>query len=627
MSIRRDVITLFPVGRYTAPAFSSRKRASVFPHAPPPKFVLCTEMSPTFTRILNHKISLVFGADHATWLRAAAFLLFLFAFEAIHIGSGFRPLFEYVQEKYDPVEIILAVAYGAVAIYLFFILVLAAIASERKYQAIYIAVTALAVVLEYGYSKATGRFTNGLDVQSAISATQDQRVDAMMSFVDIGALIPIGVLLLICWPSGSEKARYGFRMFAKVVLINVIFYLHLANVNPAFFDRQFGDNSVGALFLTSAEYLYLASPIVTGPKHRQLVEVPADVPARPQNNIVMVFDESVRGDHLSLNDYERSTTPYLVDLKKKGLLLNMGIAVSASTMSHLSYDAFISGATPDEISSLGFSGINELPSIFQYAKAMNYTTSYFDGQMKGYWGGLPEDINYIDRTVTTKDLDSPDRVEDWEIDSRVSDEDQTTNQLKIWEIDRKIAKQVNEIFSHSIGNFVFIYKRGVHFPYEKNYPKTAESWQPVYHLKEWNEIPSEDERAAAINSYDNAIRFNLDAFFKSLAPDYQQLPNNTVILYTSDHGESLYANGKAGHGGKTRGEATVPFLLFGMNGSNVDTTFKATHANMFTTILDLMNYPVALRKVPYARSVLGARGSDSENRVFNPPPGEKVRFD
>src|SRR5690349_7827363 len=98
-------------------------------------------MSPTFTRILNHKISLVFGADRAAWLRAAAFLVFLCAFEAIHVGSGFRPLFEYVQENYDPVEIFLAVAYGAVALYLFFILVLAAIASERKYQIIYITIT------------------------------------------------------------------------------------------------------------------------------------------------------------------------------------------------------------------------------------------------------------------------------------------------------------------------------------------------------------------------------------------------------------------------------------------------------------------------------------------------------
>jgi len=39
-----------------------------------------------------------------------------------------------------------------------------------------------------------------------------------------------------------------------------------------------------------------------------------------------------------------------------------------------------------------------------------------------------------------------------------------------------------EIFTCSTGNFVFLYKRGVHFPYEKNYPRDKARWEPVYYF-------------------------------------------------------------------------------------------------------------------------------------------------
>jgi membrane-anchored protein YejM (alkaline phosphatase superfamily) len=80
-----------------------------------------------------------------------------------------------------------------------------------------------------------------------------------------------------------------------------------------------------------------------------------------------------------------------------------------------------------------------------------------------------------------------------------------------------------------------------------------------------------------------------------------------VIIYTSDHGESFYVDGKAGHGGVTREEATVPLFLLGDAGRNIDTDFKASHCNVFTALLDLMNYPEELRKYPYSISLFKAK--------------------
>ncbi len=48
----------------------------------------------------------------------------------------------------------------------------------------------------------------------------------------------------------------------------------------------------------------------------------------------------------------------------------------------------------------------------------------------------------------------------------------------------------------------------------------------------------------------------------------------------------------------------------------IDTGFKASHSNLFATLLDLMNYPQNKRKYDYSISLLKARESDSRKRFY-----------
>jgi glucan phosphoethanolaminetransferase (alkaline phosphatase superfamily) len=214
------------------------------------------------------------------------------------------------------------------------------------------------------------------------------------------------------------------------------------------------------------------------------------------------------------------------------------------------------------------------------------------------------------------------------IDRGAIDRVGSENEVDPWELDAKIAETVKRIYTGSTGNFIFVYKRGPHIPYQNAYPENETTWKPAYNWdNDYYEIPSADKLKAVINSYDNAIRYNSDAFFRALATDYSSLPNDTVIAYTSDHGESLYAQGAAGHGGRSREEATVPMFLIGLKDQSLDTTFKASHANLFTSLLDLIDYPVEMRKHSYAISLFKARGSDSTKRFYNPNAQGKVPFD
>ncbi|MCZ2123651.1 MAG: sulfatase-like hydrolase/transferase [Anaerolineales bacterium] len=69
---------------------------------------------------------------------------------------------------------------------------------------------------------------------------------------------------------------------------------------------------------------------------------------------------------------------------------------------------------------------------------------------------------------------------------------------------------------------------------------------------------------------------------------------NTVFLYTSDHGQTLFENNATWlHCNYTTMEATVPLLMIGKDLPLVATkNFLASHSNIFPTLLDLMEVPL-----------------------------------
>ncbi|MBK8149017.1 MAG: sulfatase-like hydrolase/transferase [Acidobacteria bacterium] len=581
-----------------------------------------------FKDILVRKdLSLTLGADRSTTCVALGFVFLIGVFEFFYFRSDFRELAAYLGNGDNLVLSVICVGYILASLYLLFVYVLVTVSSKWYYKIPLIAIFALTATAQFGYHNAVGRFLIAQDFVSAFSATGEQKLDSIYAYTSFLALIPVALLSGVSVIPRKEKRVFGGGAFVGLLAVYCLFYVNVSFVNPLMFDRTFASSSIGNFWLAGADYL-LHTPVLGGAaKKRDVVDAVVDPTSAPKNNIVFVFDESVRADHLSINGYTRKTTPFLEELERKQLLINWGTAVSSSTLSHTSYDAMISGATPQTIDSVRFHNINSMPTLFQYARSMNYKTHLFDGQMKRYWGGNEDDLNYIDNFVSLAEIDNPDRVEDWELGDKITNLDNERNAVKQWEIDIRIAKMVNEIFSGSTGNFIFIYKRGVHFPYEKNYPESEAIWKPIYRFKEQYEVPPADKIDAVKNSYDNSLRFNLDDFFRNLANDYGRLPNGTVIVYTSDHGESFFASGKAGHGGETREEAMVPFFVLGADPKAFDTGFKPMHCNIFTTLLDFMSVPEESRKNNYAVSLFKARKENQPPRFFNPPKGNLIQFE
>ncbi|MEM7031639.1 MAG: sulfatase-like hydrolase/transferase [Chloroflexota bacterium] len=340
----------------------------------------------------------------------------------------------------------------------------------------------------------------------------------------------------------------------------------------------------------------------------------------PTNNLVLIIDESIRSDHLSINGYARPTTPYLHTISDKGYLYNWGTAVAGGSCSMISNPLLITGIPvtenarlfADEYSVLSIKLrrlkqqsesapplVDLTPTLFDYAKAMGYRTHYLDTQTRYLWNGLGlRDLDFIDHWLTIDDFGD-------DVDS-----------------DFRAADYIYQTVKSSNGNFILLNKRGVHFRYDESFPADQMIWSPPPPKWDYREYPE-----FGINVYDSGIRYNVNTFFQRMLPDFETL-ENTIFIYTSDHGQTLFEDGlQWPHCGATNKEAMVPLLLIGDVEQTLDTQFPASHSNIFSSFLDLMAVPEAVRAYPYAPSLLTARADSRADRLFLTGVFSIINFD
>lgn len=552
--------------------------------------------------------------DRKVFIRSAFFSLSLIAFEWLLLSVNYKGFIGHFYAKEFDRYSIFGPLFLLFSLLIFFLFTYFSFVSSWRFKIIYFLIFFFAVFHEYGYQNAYGRFSDIVDLSSTSASTPEQKLNAIATYINLVAIIPCIAFLFVLVKQKSEIVTHSLKSFLLIILLFISFYSALWYVFPKLHTDTFPTVSIGAFTNTAVSYALFNE--FSYKKERQLVEQPAISPDfRPDNNIVFIVDESVRGDHLSLNGYQRKTTPFLDELAASNILKNWGIAASSSTCSLTSHNLLITGLKTDDMPDTD-DLVRKVPSIFEYAKAMRYKTHYLDAQMTTFWGGTKDDLSYID---------------DWRNAATFIE---SVNWR--WDNDFKIAKKVNEIINTSKGNFIFVFKHGNHTPYSRNFPESEATWKPSYDGWRANFSGivvdfSDEQIPAMINSYDNGIKYNLDTFFKYISSDYNELPNNTILVYTSDHGQTLSEGGLTyTHCGNNPKEAIVPLFIIGDLKKPVDTDFKASHENLFATILDLMEYPVSLRKRDYAISLLKAKASDSKERYFvsaNLIKGIKIKFD
>ena len=459
------------------------------------------------------------------------------------------------------------------------------------------------VVVQFSYWLTLSQFMTATDLFLGMSVGGDHRAEAISSFfqplVFLYALPYVLVLsALISVPPASA--------FRKTLALSLLPVLYLLASNYALFlhvpERSFHLNPLTSFLRSTLHHEFENLREYQGPRD--------DLPTfhatqRPLDSIIYVIDESVRGSNLSLNGYPRATTPFLQSLETRGLLKNLGICVAAGSFSHISNAYLITGhnAFPDD----AFRTARN-PTLFDYAKKMGYETIYID-----------IDNGYLSQLVKAAG-DGPVRSLDrWMTDQSFKERHVDLETTK----DLGIARFLSRLLNERGGYFVVVNKKGLHFHYRNRYPDDPASaiWKPVMEASESID-PSATGREKLVNTYDNGIRFQVDEFFRVFVSETTN--RNYVILYTSDHGQTLAEHGQVyTHMKPDKAIVDVPEFLvsgerYGKKGllAGIPPGIRVSHLNNFATLLDLMGVPNSLRVRPYDKSIFSLTAGDNRVRTY-----------
>lgn len=236
--------------------------------------------------------------------------------------------------------------------------------------------------------------------------------------------------------------------------------------------------------------------------------------------MVLVVGETVRADHIGLNGYARNTMPLLSNTK----------------------DIY----SFKDVSSCGTSTAYSVPCMFSYLGR-----DKFDVDMASYNENVLDTLHKQGVNVIWRDNNSSSKG----VADRVTFEDyktQATNlECDVECRDIGMLKDFDKLVMGSKNSppkdtLVVLHQMGNHGPaYYKRYPKAFEVFKPACLSNELSKCDTQ----SVINAYDNAIVYTdyfLHNIIDTLKP-YEQA-YDVVMVYLSDHGESLGENNIYLHG-------------------------------------------------------------------------------
>lgn len=152
-----------------------------------------------------------------------------------------------------------------------------------------------------------------------------------------------------------------------------------------------------------------------------------------------------------------------------------------------------------------------------------------------------------------------------------------------------IAQQYNTSSKRYL-NFVYYY--ATHADYQ--HPDEISPFQPELKGRiNFADQYLRDKRGVLINRYKNSIRF-IDHEVNRLIGELKKSGawDNTIVVFTGDHGEEFFEDNKYGHNsGLNTYQTHVPFIMHVPGHAPVIVNKLTSHLDVFQTILDMMQSP------------------------------------
>jgi arylsulfatase A-like enzyme len=313
-------------------------------------------------------------------------------------------------------------------------------------------------------------------------------------------------------------------------------------------------------------------------EYRTLTELPAP-PSNARNVLLIVWD-AVRASNLSLYGHPRNTTPNLVRWARKGVRYSLALAPAPWT--YPSHTSFFTGHWPFQlISQWKYTLDAPVPTLAEHLTQQGYLTAGFSANTLCVTHETRLDrgfTHFEDYPFTPRSLLSRTVAGSWILENIFSRDD--FFECKWIRLQSRSAGEVNQSFLAWLHErprnrpfFAYLNYFDAHEPYipppgyEGRFgirprPRRDYEFLRDYGTPGWKSLPNRDI-ALARDCFDDCIAY-LDDQTGHLLDELhgQGLLDNTLVIITSDHGESFGDHGLFLHGTSLYlDETAVPLVV------------------------------------------------------------------
>ena len=346
----------------------------------------------------------------------------------------------------------------------------------------------------------------------------------------------------------------SIALFIITILANSMF---LQFKNPLISDKE-------------ALISYQAKPIIQGEELLQ-INLTLENP-----NVIFIMVDAISAENVGAYGYERNVTPNIDALTQESILFKN--AYATSTHSDYSQPAILSSRhmLTSEYRTI-FPYENPKKFIWDTFKEDNYTTGYYSSQ-DDRWQNMNYYLNYTNLDNISNSM--TDNQADYGIGLLSNDYDHKTTNLALnW---------LNETIKKPNPFFLYLNFQATHSP--RSYPPEYAHFKPD---EDNSLIPFAEDNS--INRYDNALRY-VDAQIGRIINFTKEnnISNNTIIVFTSDHGEDLKArHGLTDHGKSIYNEELiVPLIIHIPNTKPTIVEHKVSQIDITPTLINLLGFPI-----------------------------------
>ena len=468
------------------------------------------------------------------------------------------------------------------------------------------------------------------------------------SIVWISAAVNLGLFLLIglgaflaqrtlrkLWVLPATLTLFAFLMFVDLLGVSgrigplgmIVFAAGVASfVGRWFYEYWQSVRSwmprVGGAFAVLAIVAFAG--IAGTARSREQSAIKSLPPVQPGTpNVIVVVVDTLRADHLSAYGYSRPTSPYLEQLAREGVQFSDAISPSSWTLP--AHQSLLSGRYPHEHGKVREQVVNQnLPELGNSLAAKGYRTGAFSANTDFFCrrAGFAQSFQHFEDYFYS----AGDMVYRtfW---GRLFYRTYVAELLGLDELPgRKKAADVNAEMLNWVSHdsqrpfFAFLNYFDVHYPYVPELPyrsKFAHAQQQEACRPSWGfrlnplHRPTEFERLlqmspacfqVQIDQYDGGVSY-VDQQIANLMAELHRknLDRNTIVVVTSDHGESFREHGLVTHGTSLYRELIhVPLVVWWPGhvpaGQKIDRPVST--ASLPATVLDLIgsdspsDYPI-----------------------------------